>query len=603
MASHQARSAVYSTPLEFNEQQFRLLTLLPASNSEQPLHCNIHVASLNPPFVVPAFEALSYEWGGNEPAQEVVVDGVAIPLSPNLASALRYLRLKSKPRVLWVDALCIGRDNVRERNYHAKLSSNIFGSAAGVLCWLGELPAEVSSAITFAKFSKGRPWWTGKSAVLGMATKIGGLAARKIQSCNQELSTFFTKVIQGLSYLDTATYWRRIWIIQEVLKSRTDPLIICQHGALPASLLQTLLADRAPHLKVLRHGELSQGLADAYNIYLGTRTDFFPTGDDILKLRALNLAQALPHFQLLRISASSGYSDPADRLYALYGLFTQEPGMPQLGYEKDYELEIIPEWTAYFLSKDQLPDIMSIYPLATTGHPTLPSWVPNLAVSNLSVYQLRQSIELRHPIRVSSPALKAMMPTVAANKKRMLVHGIHFGRIARKVNRDQQMNLTNNLKEFIRLIKQVGPVSRIHDSKLLGLSAFLAKQRALDGYRDVWGGIDFIFRRASGIFSQYEDRQLLTRVFEIFCPMLDEILCITEYGFLATAQEGVEIGDSVVYVVGMTKPYILRPKPKSRIKRYTVLSSVELPGITDEDVREGLKETSTISNLESFSLV
>ena len=38
----------------------------------------------------------------------------------NLALALPYLRLKDKPRLLWIDAICVDQQNLKERGHQVE---------------------------------------------------------------------------------------------------------------------------------------------------------------------------------------------------------------------------------------------------------------------------------------------------------------------------------------------------------------------------------------------------------------------------------------------------------------------------------------------------
>jgi hypothetical protein len=58
-------------------------------------------------------------------------------VTKNLATALLYLRLSDRPRVLWIDAICIDQQNLPERSHQVKRMRIIFESAQRVIAWLG----------------------------------------------------------------------------------------------------------------------------------------------------------------------------------------------------------------------------------------------------------------------------------------------------------------------------------------------------------------------------------------------------------------------------------------------------------------------------------
>jgi hypothetical protein len=94
----------------------------------------------------PEYEALSYVWGDTKDSEKIWIclDKQAkqqILIGKNLFASLQALRDKSKPRVLWVDALCINQDDLDERKEQVALMKYIYGDTSRLLIWLG--PASV----------------------------------------------------------------------------------------------------------------------------------------------------------------------------------------------------------------------------------------------------------------------------------------------------------------------------------------------------------------------------------------------------------------------------------------------------------------------------
>lgn len=84
------------------------------------------------------FDALSYCWGAVTPRAEVFCDGRRISIGPNLFSALRALRHGTRPRVVWVDAICINQVDLDEKKIQVPLMGQIYSKAAAVQIWLGD---------------------------------------------------------------------------------------------------------------------------------------------------------------------------------------------------------------------------------------------------------------------------------------------------------------------------------------------------------------------------------------------------------------------------------------------------------------------------------
>ena len=121
-----------------SEDEFRILTLLPATSLSAPLRFQIFHTKLCIPQV--PYAALSYTWtsrsDGNDHSsgelyELVDVDGNKTFLCHNLAMALHSVRLEVS-RCLWVYALCIGQSNTAERNIQVVRMRNIFSNATNV---------------------------------------------------------------------------------------------------------------------------------------------------------------------------------------------------------------------------------------------------------------------------------------------------------------------------------------------------------------------------------------------------------------------------------------------------------------------------------------
>jgi hypothetical protein len=90
-----------------------------------------------------AFEALSYTWGNELESTPIEIidlqtkESGKLLIRPNLATALRYLRLDDKERTLWIDAICINQNDLDERGKQVKRMDQIYRFAKQVNVWLG----------------------------------------------------------------------------------------------------------------------------------------------------------------------------------------------------------------------------------------------------------------------------------------------------------------------------------------------------------------------------------------------------------------------------------------------------------------------------------
>lgn len=112
----------------------RLLRLFPSSSQSAPLEITLTEVDLDGG---PQYEALSYAWGDKKEKAAILCHGKTIEVTPNCESALRQLRLATKPRSLWIDVLCIDQSSLNERNHQVSMMGNIYSAATRVIVWLG----------------------------------------------------------------------------------------------------------------------------------------------------------------------------------------------------------------------------------------------------------------------------------------------------------------------------------------------------------------------------------------------------------------------------------------------------------------------------------
>ncbi|PMD29609.1 hypothetical protein L207DRAFT_520892 [Hyaloscypha variabilis F] len=158
-------------PLRSRGGEFRLLSLLPGPTSAEIEIEIFHVKRSSKP----EYEALSYVWGPSERTDTALVCGLAksrsqflgylelqqrhedpktfrIGITRSLAVALRNLRHPTKPKILWIDALCINQDDLAERSAEVLGMDLIYSNAVEVIVWLG--PKSENSGLAIETLSR-----------------------------------------------------------------------------------------------------------------------------------------------------------------------------------------------------------------------------------------------------------------------------------------------------------------------------------------------------------------------------------------------------------------------------------------------------------------
>ena len=192
-------AAVHSySPLDSSRNEIRLITLMPSWNFQSKITCHLFHRSLDIDTERP-FDALSYTWGDTHSRRYISLNGTKFSVTASLYSALRHLRYTADPRVLWIDALCINQDDIPERNQQVTQMQKIYQRAAKVIVWLG--PASINSDLAFAFLAE---------ASLN-APHIDTWLPLNLRTKSR------SKFWKAYCDIGSRDYWKRVWIIQEIL--------------------------------------------------------------------------------------------------------------------------------------------------------------------------------------------------------------------------------------------------------------------------------------------------------------------------------------------------------------------------------------------------
>ncbi|KXX74904.1 Heterokaryon incompatibility protein 6, OR allele [Madurella mycetomatis] len=219
---------------------FRLLTLLPGESGR--LECDITIHALDGPETL-SYKALSYCWN-NPKFDSLVIGGKHVPeddplrseymvchplwcssgkrilISTSLRDALRKLRGKTEAVRLWVDALCINQGDNAEKGTQLLLMQRIYHAASEVCMWLGAEDESTSSALELVK-------------------TLDAVRATKPPLPHQDiyndveamrrlgLPPFPSPRWGDLMRLFARPYFRRIWIVQEIVAAGLSSKLYC----------------------------------------------------------------------------------------------------------------------------------------------------------------------------------------------------------------------------------------------------------------------------------------------------------------------------------------------------------------------------------------
>lgn len=232
-----------------------------------------------------SYTAVSYTWGSDDATKTIFLDGKPFSVRPNLWACLFHLATHdadSKPRRLWVDAICINQTDNDEKNNQVWHMDRTYLDAHHVAAWLGLLPL--------------------------------GPGGRELSALNRQNATLQVDDFDWHDHIECLArrpYWKRFWVIQEFLLA-SDIVVHCGNMAIHWQDFQTILCDAAdinmhrssPEDWVAHH-------LDAVPLIMSRHPDRHPSEHEPLRA-------------LLERHGRSQCFDPRDRVFALLGLVPDE---------------------------------------------------------------------------------------------------------------------------------------------------------------------------------------------------------------------------------------------------------------------------------------
>jgi hypothetical protein len=408
----QANSQLYR-PLstEKGQHAIRLVTILPSQEKMADIKCILESISLNQN---PTYEALSYVWGNLSNLKQIDLSGHAFYVNQNLEVALRNLRLRTRPRTLWIDAICINQNDTVEKSNQVMRMGDVYGQAFEVLIWLG--PETNSSAKAFHYLQE---------IILPCARKLSeqsakDISARKVEESKLVVSSEFSdgmpqfglfdqngkkfmdycvqkepasaQYLEALCELLRRPWWSRIWVLQEIARSKSARLI-CGTSTLPwtefCHALGTIVNSCPTAVSVSQNSRTTsppqiKTATSVRNKLLQIIAAAFAAGPMIMQnFRERWMIHSRTHLPLLLFATQRFKStDPRDKVYALLGLIRDDRDLDAIGIP-DYDISpgaLFTKVAKWLICRQQ--DLSLFEELHYFDSPpgedlSLPSWVPD----------------------------------------------------------------------------------------------------------------------------------------------------------------------------------------------------------------------------------
>lgn len=398
-------------PLDQTTQQIRLLRLLPKSSeaATDTIACEIK------PFNIadaPPFSALSWAWGNSYGIEENICinDATFKVTNPSLLDALKHLRRyfnhptspAAAPEWIWIDALCINQEDREERSGQVLMMVAIYEQATNVISWLGSGDPAITSAFSFIAETVQAARGSSNSRTqirmrIGCEPVANAPDATREDSTNSMDTIVDPRLIHLFSLSNDLpqffgmSYWHRLWIVQELVRTRPeDNIIMYENDTMLFSDIQIFRDSWLEFLKrlqLLPQWEASltrtpgwEDIAASWAAYVRTMEDTLVVWSYYDFLRGVRTSAD----NLLYVVLSGAYIsvDPRDKVYGFLGLAS--PGV-QKQVRVDYSqpaADLYKNWFAEVLRDWKSLDPLYFAGLNSRTHSNpmegLPSWVPDL---------------------------------------------------------------------------------------------------------------------------------------------------------------------------------------------------------------------------------
>lgn len=343
--------------LDEADDEIRLVTIRRGAGSAA-IVLDLHHTYLRENELAPSYEALSYTWGSAQDRVNVQIgdnkDDI-LSVTKNLDVALHHLRLPDRPRVFWIDAICVDQDNLQERGHQVRRMADIYTRADRVVVWLGSGSLHTGSAmkaLEMLSHNVQADWslWITKPAA--------GISGSEHHWADPEIALpYHEETIDGIQDLYGRDWFQRLWVQQEIRLANNNAIVVCGHESITFTDL------RQAALCLFNKTVLDSKIPKARLSHIWSMGDLGYTN--------------LPG--IISFTRPCQCSDPRDRIFAVLSFLQKYE--KSLTITPDYRQtwqEVYQETTWRWIEHNSALDILTLCD-GTSVAAGLPSWVPNFA--------------------------------------------------------------------------------------------------------------------------------------------------------------------------------------------------------------------------------
>jgi hypothetical protein len=297
-----ASSCVHTEWYDRSEEVYQYEALYPNVKSVRFLHLQpgakddpVSIKLVACPLAeLPPFEALSYTWGNTVIPKIIACNGLSFKIHLNAWHALVDLRYEDKPRVLWVDAICINQQDNEDKNHYVPMMRVIYERASRVCVWMQPVHVDMANVLNIVS----------KVSAIGEKDELEPekslLAVTAADLTAQGLPSVNDPVWKSIDLLLWSSWFNRIWIIQEITLAR-DAILVSGSASCPWE-----------HLKRAAHYIADHGLTALLDV----------DPSQVLRLESMKkiFDDGTPVLDLAQIARSSKATNHQDKIYGLLGL-------------------------------------------------------------------------------------------------------------------------------------------------------------------------------------------------------------------------------------------------------------------------------------------
>lgn len=536
------------------------------------------------------YEALSYTWGS--PNTQYYIDvtapheasacpekkrmsqqsphtrtGQRLGVTRSLAEALRYLRFKDRPRIMWIDAVCVDQHNLEERGRQVQRMADIYRNAERVLIWTG--PASDDSALAIETLRT----LGSRIEVNWDLYELENSPGQDSHWADREVALKFNnETWTSIHSLIRRRWFKRLWIWQEVILA--DMVVMhCGHETLDWNSFRKAIF-------------CIQRKMTPWNIDPKTWRDFVDILGHVHLLIVRTTGRPLLLQWLLGDTKGCECIDPRDRVYALLNLSRRTPGL--VGLQPDYTQEPRDIYQEVFLRHLTYEGDLDLLAHCEWHRHIVykPTWVPDWSRPRL-----------RRPIDLSRACWGSRAEAEFVGSGVLKVTGLYCAEISdigRNTLDDEAYN-SPGYPDIIRMVERLAEHVNFSAPYVDGSDVTEAFCRtvckddfsdrhvpALSGYPDLEKTLGFIQILHGGSWSQIEPyRSFLSCVQN---AMEGRHFFTSKEGYLGLAPEAVRLGDEVCVILGCHTPMLLR---REGDERYVVIGDCYIHGLMNGEALLG----------------